>query len=399
MPSPDQEENPMREAVVVSYARTGLAKSSRGGFNMTPPVSLAAHALKHAVERAGAAPSDIEDFYLGNVRHGAQNLGRQAVLLAGLPVTASGATINRFCSSGLNAIALMANAIRNDEVPVAAAGGVETLSIEAPNYPVESYDPKLTEIAPAVFMPMIETADIVAQRYGVSREAQDAFALESQKRTAAAQAAGKFKDEIVPMAVKMKVIDKATKAESIVDYVVDRDECNRPDTTLEGLASLQPVRGPGNFVTAGNASQLSDGAAAVVLMEGKEAERRGAKPLGAFRGWAVAGCEPDEMGIGPVFAVPRLLQRHGLKVSDIDLWELNEAFASQALYCRDRLEIDPAKLNVNGGSISIGHPFGMTGARLAGHILLEGKRRGAKHVVVTMCIGAGMGGAGLFEVY
>jgi acetyl-CoA C-acetyltransferase len=389
----------MREAVVVSYARTGLAKSSRGGFNITPPVTLAAHALKHAVERSGVERGEIEDFYLGNVRHGAQNLGRQTVLLAGLPVTTSGATLNRFCSSGLNTVAAMANSILNDGVPVAAAGGVETLSMEAPSYPVESYDPRLTAEHPAVFMPMIETADIVAQRYGVSREVQDEFALESQKRTAAAQAAGLFKDEIVPLATKMKVIDKATKAESIVDYVVDHDECNRPDTTLEGLAKLQPVRGPGNFVTAGNASQLSDGAAALVLMEAKEAEKRGIKPLGAFRGWAVAGCEPDEMGIGPVFAVPRLLQRHGLKVSDIDLWELNEAFASQAVYVRDRLELDPAKLNVNGGSISIGHPFGMTGARLAGHILLEGRRRKAKWAVVTMCVGAGMGAAGLFEVY
>jgi acetyl-CoA C-acetyltransferase len=389
----------MREAVVVSYARTGLAKSSRGGFNITPPVTLAAHALKNAVERSGVERGEIEDFYLGNVRHGAQNLGRQTVLLAGLPVTTSGATLNRFCSSGLNTVAAMANSIMNDGVPVAAAGGVETLSLEAPSYPVESYDPRLTAEHPAVFMPMIETADIVAKRYGVSREVQDAFALESQKRTAAAQAAGLFKDEIVPLATKMKVVDKATKAESIVDYVVDRDECNRPETTLEGLASLQPVRGPGNFVTAGNASQLSDGAAALVLMEAKEAEKRGIKPLGAFRGWAVAGCEPDEMGIGPVFAVPRLLQRHGLKVSDIDLWELNEAFASQAVYVRDRLDLDPAKLNVNGGSISIGHPFGMTGARLAGHILLEGRRRKAKWAVVTMCVGAGMGAAGLFEVY
>jgi len=390
----------MREAVIVSYARTGLAKSTRGGFNMTPAVTMAAHALKHAVQRSGVAPEEVEDFYLGNVKHGAQNLGRQAVLLAGLPVTTSGATLNRFCSSGLNTVAVMANAIRNDDVPIAAAGGVESLTFESGGAgPIENYDPKLTEMHPAVFMAMIETADIVAQRYGVSREVQDEYALESQKRTAAAQAAGKFNDEIVPLATKMKVVDKETKAESLVDYVVDRDECNRADTTLEGLAKLQPVRGPGNFVTAGNASQLSDGAGALVMMEAKEAERRGLKPLGAFRGWAVAGCEPDEMGIGPVFAVPRLLQRHGLKVSDIDLWELNEAFASQAVYCRDRLELDPAKLNVNGGSISIGHPFGMTGSRLAGHILLEGKRRGAKRAVVTMCIGAGMGAAGLFEIY
>jgi acetyl-CoA C-acetyltransferase len=390
----------MREAVVVSYARTGLAKSHRGGFNMTPAVTMAAHAVKNAVARSGLAPAEIEDVYLGNVAHGAQNLGRQTALLAGLPVTSAGVTVNRFCSSGLNTIAMAANLIRNDGMPAAAAGGVEQLSFPPGGAgPLENYDPKLTEQYPAIFMPMIETADIVAARYKVSREAQDQYALESQQRTAAAQAAGKFKDEIVPLATRMKLVDKETKAESMVDYVVDRDECNRPDTTLEGLAKLQPVRGPGNTVTAGNASQLSDGAAAVVLMEAKEAERRNLAPLGTFRGWAVAGCEPDEMGIGPVFAIPRLLERHGLKIGDIDLWELNEAFASQCLYCRDRLEIDPAKYNVDGGSISIGHPFGMTGARVAGHILQEGRRRGAKFVVASMCIGGGMGAAGLFEVY
>ena len=260
-------------------------------------------------------------------------------------------------------------------------------------------DPALTEKYPAIYMAMIETADIVAQRYNVSREYQDEYSLQSQLRMAAAQANGLFEDEIVPMATKMKLVNKETKEETIVDYVVDRDECNRPDTTLEGLAKLAPVRGEGNFITAGNASQLSDGAAAVVLMEAKEAERRGLEPMGAFKGWAVAGCEPDEMGIGPIYAVPKLLARHGLKVDDIDLWELNEAFASQCLYARDTLGIDPAKYNVNGGSIAVGHPFGMTGARCAGHILQEGKRRGAKWGVVTMCIGGGQGAAGLFEIY
>jgi acetyl-CoA C-acetyltransferase len=309
-------------------------------------------------------------------------------------------TVNRFCSSGLQTIAMAANHIRNDGAPAVLAGGVESISMPNPGIgSKDNFDPALTAKYPAIFMPMIETADIVAARYNVSREYQDEYSLESQRRMAAAQQANKFKDEIVPMKTKMKTVDKATKEESIVDYVVDRDECNRPDTTLEGLQKLAPVMGEGKFITAGNASQLSDGAAAVVLMEAKEAEKRGLAPLGVFKGWAVAGCEPDEMGIGPVFAIPRLLERHGLKVDDIDLWELNEAFASQCLYSRDKLGIDPAKYNVNGGSIAIGHPFGMTGARLAGHILQEGKRRGAKHVVVSMCIGGGMGGAGLFEVY
>jgi acetyl-CoA C-acetyltransferase len=389
-----------REAVIVSYARTGLAKSGRGGFNMTPTMSMAAHAIKHAVSRSGLSADTVEDVIMGNVAHGAGNLGRQAALLAGLPITASGQTVNRFCSSGLQTISTGANYIRNDGAEVVVAGGVESLSFPGGGGSRENNDPRLFQEYPGIMMPMIDTADIVAHRYGVTREAQDEYSLESQRRMAAAQQANKFKDEIVPMATKMKVVNKETKEESVVDYTVDRDECNRPETTLEGLQGLKPVReGDNKFVTAGNASQLSDGAAVVVMMDAKAAEKAGVNALGAFRGWAVAGCGPDEMGIGPVFAVPRLLERHGLKVDDIDLWELNEAFASQCLYCRDTLGIDPAKYNVNGGSIAIGHPYGMTGARLTGHVLQEGKRRGAKWGVVSMCIGGGMGAAGLIEIY
>jgi len=390
----------MREAVFVSYARTGLAKAGRGGFNMTPAMSMAAHAIKHAVEKSGVDPASVEDVELGNGQHGSGNLGRLAGLLAGLPVETGGSTIQRHCSSGLNSIAIAANHIKVDMVDTVVAAGVESISIPSPGMGgAINMDPALEEAYPAVYMAMIETADIVAERYNVSREYQDEYSLQSQMRMAQAQENGLFEDEIVPMDTKMKLVDRETKEETIVDYTVDRDECNRPTTTIEGLQKLAPVRGEGNYITAGNASQLSDGAAAVVMMSDEEASRQGIEPMGAFKGWAVAGCEPDEMGIGPIYAVPKLLERHGLTVDDIDIWELNEAFASQCLYSRDVLGIDPEKYNVNGGSIAIGHPFGMTGTRMAGHILQEGKRRGAKLGVVTMCIGGGQGAAGLIEIY
>lgn len=391
----------MRQAVIVSTARTGLAKSFRGSFNQTHGATMGGHTVEHAVARSGLEPGEFEDVIFGCAApQGAtgQNIARQIGIRAGLPVTVAGMTLNRFCSSGLQAIASAANAITQEGAGPMIAGGVESISLVQPESKTVP-DPWIAEHKPELYLTMIETADIVAERYGVSREDQDAYGLRSQQRMAAAQEAGLFAHEIVPMETVMAVKDKETGEVSQKRVTVDRDECNRPNTTLEGLAGLEPVRGEGQFVTAGNASQLSDGAAAVTVMDARDAEKRGLEPLGAFKGFAVAGCEPDEMGIGPVFAVPRLLERHGLKVEDIDLWELNEAFASQALYCCNRLGIDPEKHNVNGGSIAIGHPFGMTGARMTGHLMLEGRRRGAKLGVVTMCIGGGMGAAGLFEIY
>ena len=392
----------MREAVIVSTARTPIGKAYRGAFNNTEAPTLGGHAVKYAVERAGLDPAEVEDVMMGcAMPQGSQgqNIGRQIALAAGLPVTTAGMTVDRQCSSGMMAIALAAKTVVCDNVDIMVGGGLESISLVQNEHQnvYRAADPRLMEQHPHILMPMIDTAEVVANRYNVSREAQDEYALQSQQRTAAGQEDGKFDDEIVPLPSNMGVMDRETKEISFHDVVLDKDEGNRPTTTLEGLAGLKPVRENG-FITAGNASQLSDGASASVLMEASVAEKRGLEPLGIYRGTAVAGCEPDEMGIGPVFAVPRLLDRNGLTMDDIDLWELNEAFAVQALYCRDTLGIPNDILNVNGGAISIGHPYGMSGARMVGHALIEGKRRGAKYVVCTMCIGGGQGAASLFEV-
>lgn len=392
----------MSEAVIVSTARTPIGKAFRGALNLTHGADLAAHAVQAAVERARVEPGEIEDVVMGcGYPEGATggNVARQASFRAGVPASAGALTVSRFCASGLQAIATAARSIVGDGVSVAVAGGVESISLVQPAVNRQHLrNHWLAEHKPDVFMPMIETADLVAARYGIGREEQDAFALESQRRTAAAQQARRFDAEVVPITATQAITDKATGETRTETVTLSRDEGNRPDTTAEGLARLAPVRGEGACVTAGNASQLSDGASACVLMSSREAARRNLTPLGVFRGFAVAGCEPDEMGIGPVFAVPRLLQRHGLGVDDIDLWELNEAFASQSIYCRDKLGIPAERLNVNGGAISVGHPYGMSGARLVGHALLEGKRRGARLAVVTMCVAGGMGAAGLLEL-
>jgi len=393
----------MSDAVIVSTARTPIGKAYKGALNNTEGATLLGHAISSALSRAKIDPAEVEDVVTGcAMQQGTtgSNIARKALLRAGLPVSVAGTTIDRQCASGLQAIALAARSVIFDGVEIAVGGGGESISL-VQNDRINTFhavDPELVAIKGDAYMAMLDTAEIVGKRYDVSRERQDEYSLESQRRTASAQQAGRFNDELAPIKTSMAVIDKATRAVSYAQVTLSADEGPRPDTTAEGLAAVKAVKGPGFTITAGNASQLSDGASAAVLMSDKLAAKKGLKPLGIFRGFVAAGCEPDEMGVGPIYAVPRLLKRHGLTIDDIGLWELNEAFAVQVIYCRDKLGIDPEKLNVNGGSIALGHPYGMTGARLTGHALIEGRRRKAKYAVVTMCVGGGMGAAGLLEI-